>query len=131
MGKYKIPPDAWRQATLALLRYYETREDIEDHIKDIISGEKARKDPTPAAVDNMMESRKYNRMKRELAAVEKAIEGMPEDQLIVIRKRFWEHKRGYRHTCPYRYINAGYSEATLKRIIGATVERVARNLGEI
>lgn len=141
MGRYKIPPDAWKAATLALLRYQETKAGIKDAQEEAMTSDPEARghgprqsypDPVPAAVAKLEKNKKYNRMKRELWAVENAMEGLTDSQKEVIRQRFWDHGSGYRHTCPYQYMRGThYSEAGMKKIVGHVVERVARNLGEI
>ena len=141
MGRYKIPPDAWRAATLVLLRYQETKAGIKDAIDEATTSnpetrgrgpKAAHADPTGNKGISLATDRKYNRMKREIMAVENAMEGLTAQQKEVIRQRFWNHGSGYRHTCPYQYmIGTHYSEAGMKKIVGKVIERVAYNLGEL
>lgn len=141
MGRYKIPPDAWKAATLCLLRYQETKSGIQSAIDEATTSNPEKRgngpraeypDPTANRGISLATDHKYNRMKRETMAVEMAIKGLSDQQVEVIRQRFWNHGSGYRHTCPYQYMRGThYSEGAMKKIVGRVVERVARNLGEL
>lgn len=141
MGRYRIPPDAWRQATLALLRYPETRQELADAFdlattrnpeRDKGGAKPAHPDPTGTAGIRLANSAKYQRLKREITAVESATADLDPAELSVIRERFWKHKKGVRTPCPYYYIpDIGYSERQMHRICRKVILRVALNLGEI
>lgn len=139
MGKYKIPPDAWRAATLALLRYRENQAAQQELLNIAASQERGRKkhgrtyaDPTQAAAMRLANDPQYMRIKRELAAVEKGIESLNAVQIEVIRRRFWDHPPGVRKPCPYDYMSGtGYERAAMQMIIRRVIIRTAQALGEL
>lgn len=141
MGKYKINPDAWRQATLVLLRYQENKAEINELVSDMQArdpetrgrgSKQAHADPTAAAGERLFYSAKYDRLKREVNAVDNALDGLTDIELDVIKKRFWAHKKGHRSPCAYKYmIGMGYEKAQMQRIIKKVIRKVAVNLGEI
>lgn len=140
MGKYRIPPDAWRAATLVLLRYPETLAEIEACVSEAMtrdpeatgSGSKpAHPDPTASAAIRLTSSVKYDRLKREARAVEQSVEDLDDIQLAVIRARFWGHRKGHRRPKPYACIDVGYERRQMQRIVREVIHKVAVNLGEM
>lgn len=141
MGKYRISQDAWRTATLVLLRYQESKEEIQECIEEAMTSDpetrgrgskQAHADPTQAAAIRLMNNVRYWRLRREVKAVESAIEDLSDVQKSVIRHRFWMHRKGHRNPCPYKYMNGlGYEKAQMQRIVRSVIIKVAAALGEI
>lgn len=140
MGRYRLPPDAWRQATLVLLRYPETKAQYTQLVEEsqTRTGEQNGKshkpvhsDPTANAGIKLSGDPRFQRIKREVAAVESALIGLDGAEREVIRRRFWSHKRGSRKVCKYSMIDIGYSERQMHRIVRRVVKAVALQLGEL
>lgn len=141
MGRYRLPPDAWRQATLVLLRYPETKVLYTQLVEEVQTRTDEQKgnshkpvhsDPTANAGIKLADDPRFQRIKREVAAVENAMAGLDGAEREVIRRRFWNHKRGSRKICAYRYmIDIGYSERQMHRIVRRVVKAVAMQLGEL
>lgn len=140
MGKYKLPSDAWRQATLVLLRYPESKKELARCIEEVMtrdpeqsgnSSKPVHSDPTGNAGVRLTTHARYNRLRREVQAVEDAVKDYDGATLEVIRERYWKHGRWRRRPRAYECINAGYSERQMHRICQRTLYKVAVNLGEI
>ena len=141
MGKYRISQDAWRTATLVLLRYQESKEEIQECIEESMTSDpetrgrgskQAHADPTQAAAIRLMSNARYWRLRREVKAVDNAIEDLNDIQKDIIRHRFWMHKKGHRKPCPYQYMQGlGYEQRQMQKIIRAVIIKVAADLGEI
>lgn len=141
MGRYKIKQDAWNQATLVLLRYRESKDEIEEIVTDMMArdpetrgrgSKQAHPDPTAAAGERLYYNTRYRRLRRETKAVDDAMAGLDDVEQAVIRRRFFEHGRGHRSPCPYdRMKDLGYERRQMQRIIRKVVVKVAINLGEI
>ena len=144
MGKYRIPADAWRQATLVLLRYPETREEYtmlfdiattRDPDKKAGGAKPSHSDPTQAAAVRLSElgqDQKYQRIKREVYAVEEATKDLDPAELEVIRRRFWLHRKGHRKVRGYDYLqDTGYSRRTMQKIVRRVILKIAIIIGEL
>lgn len=141
MGKYKINQDAWQTATLALLRYMESKDEMTQCIEESMTSDpetrgrgskQAHPDPTQAAAIRLTGNERYRRLRREVQAVDSAIEGLSETELKIIRCRFWMHGPGYRKPCPYKYLGGlGYEHRQMQKIIRKVIIKVAAALGEI
>ena len=141
MGRYRLPPDAWRQATLVLLRYPETKAQYTQLVEEsqTRTGEQngnshkpVHSDPTANAGIKLSCDPRYQRIKREVAAVENAMAGLEGAEREVIRQRFWSHKRGSRKVCGYNYMrDTGYSRRQMQRIVKRVIISVAMHLGEM
>ena len=139
--RYKIKQDAWNQATLVLLRYLESKAEMREIVTDMMArdpetrgrgSKQPHADPTAAAGERLYFNTRYQRLKREVKAVDDALEGMTDIEKDVIKRRFWEHSHGYRSPCPYEYmIDLGYERRQMQRIIRKAIIRVAVNLGEL
>ena len=141
MPRYKIKQDAWNQATLVLLRYQETKAEIEEIVSDMTArdpetrgrgSKQAHPDPTGAAAERLFYNARYKRLKREKKAVDDALEGLSDVELDVIKRRFWQHSKGHRIPCPYEYMTGlGYERRQMQRIIRKVIVKLAANLGEM
>lgn len=140
MGRYRLPPDAWRQATLVLLRYPETKVLYNQLVEEVQTRTDERKgnshkpvhsDPTATAAIRLSDDARFQRVKREVTAVDNALTGLDGAEREVIRQRFWSHKRGSRKVCKYSMIDIGYSERQMHRIVRRVVKAVALQLGEL
>lgn len=140
VGKYNLPSDAWRQATFVLLRYPENKAELSKCIDDVMtrdpeksgnSSKPIHSDPTGNAGIKLASHARYQRIRREVKAVEDAVRDYDNATLEVIRERYWKHGRCRRRPRAYECINAGYSERQMHRICQKTLYMVAVNLGEI
>lgn len=141
VGRYRLPPDAWRQATLVLLRYPETKAQYTQLVEEsqTRTGEQngnshkpVHSDPTANAGIRLSDDARFQRVKREVAAVDSALSGLDGAEREVIRQRFWSHKRGSRKVCGYNYMrDTGYSRRQMQRIVKRVIISVAMHLGEM
>lgn len=124
-----------------LLRYPQRKKEYEEYISDIMSSSSGSSpvDPTKErdkaqsiteAKALKMTSVYFDRIKREIEAVEFVYNSLRTEEQKIIRIRYWS--RGLRAPIPYLKINgATYSERQMKRIVFKTIEQVGRYLGEI
>lgn len=142
MAYKEIPKDAWNQATTALLRYCENLPEMNHRLEVAMSRDPEKgnengvrpshPDPTASAAVRLSQDLIYQRIKREVAAVQNAIKDLKPEELEVIRRRFWCHRKGIRKTKAYDYLqDLGYSTRQMKRIVRKVIYLVAINLGEI
>ena len=141
MGRYRLPPDAWRQATLVLLRYPETRAQFMELIEESRTNTSERRnggakpshpDPTATAAIRLYGDARFQRIKREVCAVEHALAGLSNAEREVIRRRFFDHKYGSRKVCGYQYMqDIGFGKRQMQRIVHRVVKAIAIQLGEI
>lgn len=136
MNKYRIPTDAWRQSATVLMRYPQTKRDLQGAIDEAITRNPERDgggskpshpDPTATSGIRLYSNQRYQRMRREVKAVEDAIKGLDSVEMDVIRQRYWKHKR----KTSYERIDAPYSVRQMQRIVQRVMYRIAVNLGEI
>ncbi len=136
MSKYRIPPDAWRQSTTVLMRYPQTKRDLSQAIDEAMTRDPERDkggvkpshpDPTATSGIRLYSSQRYQRMRREVKAVEDALKGIDSIERDVISQRYWDHK----HKTAYERIDAPYSVRQMQRIVQRVMYRIAVNLGEI
>lgn len=141
MGRYRLPPDAWRQATLVLLRYPETKVLYNQLVEEVQTRTNEQKgnshkpvhsDPTANAAIKLSDDVRFQRVKREVAAVDSALTGLDGAEREVICQRFWSHKRDSRKVCGYNYMrDTGYSRRQMQRIVKRVIISVAMHLGEL
>lgn len=141
VGRYRLPPDAWRQATMVLLRYPETKLLYNQLVEEVQTRTDEQKgnshkpvhsDPTANAGIKLADDPRFQRIKREVAAVENAMARLDGAEREVIRQRFWSHKRGSRKVCGYNYMrDTGYSRRQMQRIVKRVIISVAMHLGEL
>ena len=141
MGRYRLPPDAWRQATLVLLRYPETKALYTQLVEEsqTRTGEQkgsshkpVHSDPTATAGMKLSDDARLQRVKREVSAVDNALQGLDGAEKEVIRRRFWSHRHGSRKICGYNYMHGiGYSRRQMQRIVKRVIISVAVSLGEL
>ena len=136
MPRYRqITPAAWQVARIVLLRYPESKREYDSLVEISQTNTSEHKggakpvhsDPTATAAIRLHDDAYYQRVKREVAAVDAALEGLDDAERRVIQKRFWS-RRG--KTLGYRYIHVGYSEREMHRIVTAVIRKGAYNLGE-
>ena len=137
----RLPADAWRHVRLVLLRYPESKvlydqiiEESQTRTSDNAgSGSKpVHSDPTATAAIKLYNDARFQRINREVTAVETAVMGLDSIEKEVIRRRFWNHRPGVRKVCSYsRMRNIGYSRRQMQRIVRRVTEAVAILLGEI
>lgn len=144
MGKYKVNQDAWRAATLALLRHMETKEELGrlDELAMTRDPEAKGRGPKPAHSDptansgiklvGLKDTERYRRLCREAAAVDYATADLNDTELEIIRHRFWKHRKGVRKPCPYNcMVGLGYERTKMQEIVKRVIIKVAAALGEI
>lgn len=143
MGKYSAPADAWKVATLALMRYQENKEAIKREYERITipaaassngrhSGRALHADPTANKAIRLYNDIRYQKLKQEIYAVEKALEPLPAEHKEIIYRRFFNHPAGVRTPKGYDFMqDIGYSPRQMKRIVQTVIYTVAHYLGEM
>lgn len=115
MGRQGLSRKAWQRAINALLWYPDNKTEL---------------CTPPADWDGC----RMALVRREVEAVEAAVEALPIDQRIIIKRRFWDVEKGqgiYRKPRQYDFLqDVGFSERTMRRVSRATILLVASYLGE-
>lgn len=138
MPRYReIQQDTWVIAKLVILRYPETKKEYDRLVEiaqtntaeQVKNGAKpVHKDPTAQAAMKLYDDARFQRIKREVTAVDHALEGLDGAANSVIRKRFWSRKG---KVLGYRYIHVGYSERAMHKVVKDFIRQVAYDLGEM
>lgn len=142
MQRVRLTRKAKQRAINVLLWYPDNVRDYNALLSDLLSKDPDHKgggskplnpDPTAVAAIKLAENEELQHLKREVSAVEYAIEGLLPEQLEVIRLRFWDiprRKDGWRRPQSYDYIDVGYSERQMHRIVWRVMLKVATALHE-
>lgn len=139
----RINRASWRIIETILLRYPQRKKEYEEYISEIMAspagGSSRSLDPTEEkdkaqsvteAKALKMTSVYFDRIKREVEAVEFVYNDLRKEEQDVIRIRYWS--RGIRKPVPYhRLTSCSYSERQMQRIVQKAIIRVGRYIGEI
>ena len=139
----RINRASWRIIETILLRYPQRKKEYEEYISDIMAspagGSSRPSDPArerdkaqsvTEAKALKMTSVYFERIKKEVEAVEFVYNDLRKDEQDVIRVRYWS--RGIRKPVPYhRLVPCSYSERQMQRIVQKMIIRVGRYIGEI
>ena len=139
----RINRASWRIIETILLRYPQRKKEYEEYISDIMAspagGSSRPSDPArerdkaqsvTEAKALKMTSVYFDRIKREVEAVEFVYNDLRKEEQDVIRVRYWS--RGIRKPVPYhRLTSCSYSERQMQRIVQKAIIRVGRYIGEI
>lgn len=139
----RINRASWRIVETILLRYPQRKKEYEEYISDIMAspaggssrpsdpGEERNKAQSVTEAKALkMTSVYFDRIKREVEAVEFVYNDLRKEEQDVIRVRYWS--RGIRKPVPYhRLTSCSYSERQMQRIVQKAIIRVGRYIGEI
>ena len=139
----RINRASWRIIETILLRYPQRKKEYEEYISDImaspVGGSSRPSDPgeerdkaqsVTEAKALKMTSVYFDRIKREVEAVEFVYNDLRKEEQDVIRVRYWS--RGIRKPVPYHCLTScSYSERQMQRIVQKAIIRVGRYIGEI
>lgn len=137
----RIQRDSWRIIETILRRYPKKKKEYEDYILEIMASSGARENVNPNEEENKPQSvteakalklnnAYYDRIKKEIEAVEFVYGGLRPEEQKVIRMRYW--KPGIRKPVPYLQIkDTSYSERQMKRIAYKAITQIGRYIGEI
>nr|DAH44474.1 MAG TPA: Protein of unknown function (DUF722) [Caudoviricetes sp.] len=139
----RINRASWRIIETILLRYPQRKKEYEEYISDIMAspagGSSRPSDPArerdkaqsvTEAKALKMTSVYFERIKKEVEAIEYVYNGLRKEEQDVIRARYWS--RGIRKPVPYhRLVSCSYSERQMQRIVQKVIIRVGRYIGEI
>lgn len=139
----RINRASWRIIETILLRYPQRKQEYEEYISDIMASpaggssrpsdparEKDKAQSVTEAKALKMTSVYFERIKKEVEAVEFVYNDLRKDEQDVIRVRYWS--RGIRKPVPYhRLVSCSYSERQMQRIVQKMIIRVGRYIGEI
>lgn len=139
----RINRASWRIIETILLRYPQRKKEYEEYISDIMAspagGSSRPSDPArerdkaqsvTEAKALKMTSVYFERIKREVEAIELVYNDLRKEEQDVIRVRYWS--KGIRKPVPYhRLTSCSYSERQMQRIVQKAIIRVGRYIGEI
>lgn len=139
----RINRASWRIIETILLRYPQRKKEYEEYISDIMSspagGSSRPSDPAresdkaqsvTEAKAMKMTSVYFERIKKEVEAIEFVYNDLRKEEQDVIRVRYWS--KGIRKPVPYhRLTSCSYSERQMQRIVQKVIVRVGRYIGEI
>lgn len=139
----RINRASWRIIETILLRYPQRKKEYEEYISDIMAssagGSSRASDPArerdkaqsvTEAKALKMTSVYFERIKKEVEAIEYVYNGLRKEEQDVIRVRYWS--RGTRKPVPYhRLVSCSYSERQMQRIVQKVIIRVGKYIGEI
>lgn len=139
----RINRASWRIIETILLRYPQRKKEYEEYISDIMASpaggssrtldhgeERDKAQSVTEAKALKMTSVYFDRIKREVEAVEFVYNDLRKEEQDVIRVRYWS--RGIRKPVPYhRLTSCSYSERQMQRIVQKAIIRVGRYIGEI
>lgn len=139
----RINRASWRIIETILLRYPQRKSEYEEYISDIMaspaggsshpsdfSKERDKAQSVTEAKALRMTSVYFDRIKKEVEAVEFVYNDLRKEEQDVIRVRYWS--KGIRKPVPYhRLVSCSYSERQMHRIVQKVIIRVGRYIGEI
>lgn len=136
-----IDRDAWHIVEIIIRRYPSSKQEYKEYIdrvmassSDPAAGESFSEDYIkPQSVTEAkalkMTSKRAERMKKEIEAVELVYNSLKPEEQKVMRARFWSDQK---RNVPYMKIkDAAYSERQMKRIVKKIISKVGVYLGEI
>lgn len=136
-----INKKAWRSIELTIMRYPEQKKKLNDMAEDIILGKSAAAGKTnfdseyakPQSVTEskalkLNSNKYYQRIKRNVSAIESVYSSFPVMAKKIIAERFWSIPD---HRKPYTKIDVPYSEVQMKRIVKKMIHDVGVALGEL
>lgn len=145
MGKYRISSKAWRTASDVLLYYPDNKKEYAALLDAVLTAgyddegnsnglDSDVSDPTARAAIRLAGSKRAARLKQEIEAVDNAVSSLRQEEMKVIRRRFWYRRRKDEvvKPKPYDYLqDLPFSIRQMHRIVQGTIIRIAQLLGEI
>lgn len=139
----RINRASWRIIETILLRYPQRKKEYEEYISEIMTspagGSSRPLDPeedrdkaqsVTEAKAMKMTSVYFDRIKKEIEAIEFVYNELRKEEQEVIRVRYWS--RGIRKPVPYHgLVSCSYSERQMQRIVQKVIIRVGKYIGEI
>ena len=132
--------DSWKIVELIIMRYPEKKKEYEDYVAEIMSassgsseGYQGESSSPPQSVTEAkalkMTSAYFDRIKKEIEAVEFVYNGLRPEEQAVMRVRYWSERC---RKIPYvKMTQCSYSERQMKRIVFKIISQVGRYIGEI
>lgn len=133
----RVKKDSWNIVEKVLRRYPESKKEYDDELENLICSSPSHDgQPTSGAVGSRTESialklqsPHMQRLKREIEAVERVYNNLPQKQQKVIRIRYWSNPM---KNIPYlKMRDIEYSEIQMKRIVHRVVCEIGIYLGEL
>ena len=142
MGRYSISRKAWQTATNILLYYPDNKREYASLLDTVLAPDKPETgtvqhsglpDPTSSAAIRLANSRRAERLKAEIEAVEMAVSQLSDPEREVISRRFlYRQTKRRRKPKPYdQLFDIPYSEREMHRIVQKTISLIAQYVGEI
>lgn len=139
MGRV-IDNKSWRIIEIAIMRYPSQKKKLQEALEDIVltkgqpSGktnfdtEYSKPQSVTEAKAMKLSGKYYEKLKKEVEAVEKVYGSLTDVEQQIMRERYWSSPE---KKVPYVNIECGYSERQMKRIIFKIIFQVGIELGEI
>jgi hypothetical protein len=134
----RIEKESWRIIELIIRRYPYKKKEYESYISDIMSSSVGsfrgnetgdRPQSVTEAKAMKMHSAYYDRIKKQIEAVEFVYNGLNPEEQKIMRKRYWTDRE---RNIPYTKLKeVSYSERQMKRIVYRIIVQVGKYLGEI
>lgn len=136
-----IDRDAWHIVEIIIRRYPSAKKEYKEYIEQImasssnpatgvsLSEDYSKPQSVTEAKALKMTSKRAERLKKEIEAVELVYNGLKPEERKVMQARFWSDRR---RNMPYTKMDkVAYSERQMKRIVKKIISRVGVYLGEI
>ncbi|MDD3369411.1 MAG: hypothetical protein PHP50_11105 [Lachnospiraceae bacterium] len=137
----RIPKDSWAIIERVIRRYPENKRRYDEYMDEIMTsssgsstgsnyGEEANKPQSVTEAKALkMHSAYYDRIKKEIAAVEFVYNALNADEQKVVRVRFWSNRW---KSIPYlKMKSVSYSETQMRRIAYKVILGVGTYIGEL
>ena len=123
----KIPRESWAKIQMTIRQYPKSVKLITEWEMEILDANLKEKDPT-AHKAMLLDSEYAKRLRREIEAVENAMDHLSPHEQRVVRVRFWSG----RSVVPYEYMReCNYSRRQMQTIISYMVRLVGIEIGEL
>lgn len=136
-----IDRDAWRIIEIIIRRYPVSKKEYGEYIDQVMasssnhsaeanfSEDYSKPQSVTEAKALKMTSKRAERLKKQIEAVELVYESLKPEEKKVMEKRFWSDRK---RNIPYTKIErVAYSERQMKRIVKRIIQKVGIYLGEI
>lgn len=136
-----IDRDAWRIVEIIIRRYPSSKQEYKEYIDQVmasssnpaagvsLSEDYSKPQSVTEAKAFKMTSKRAERLKKEIEAVELVYRNLNAEEQKVMKTRFWSDRR---RNMPYTKIDkVAYSERQMKRIVKKIISKVGVYLGEI
>lgn len=123
----KIPRESWTKIQMTIRQYPKSVKLITEWEMEVLDANLKAEDPT-AHKTMLLQAEYAKRLRREIEAVENALDHLNPQEQKVIRVRFWSR----RSVVPYEYMReCNYSRRQMQNIVSYMVRLVGIEMGEL